>query len=157
MATFDGFPRPPADLSKTTLPTHVLAKGTVLWRVHHVAYGPLWFDPHPPLYRFDDPTAKYGVCYLGETHYAAFAEIFLRDLPVKAVSTANLKVKAMSQCAVDKALTLVAAFGPGLVRLGTTAATSGAKGVGGSYAHSQEWSRALYGHPDKVDGIAFMS
>lgn len=120
----------------------------------------MWFGPgkgKAPVFRFDDPGSAYGVCYFGETHYAAFAETFLRTLPTRAVSSVQLKAKAMSQCALDQDVTLAAAFGPGLVKLGTTASVFAAKGAGSSYAHSQEWSRALFDHPDSVDGIAYHS
>lgn len=153
-------PRPSADFGTVTLPKHSLAKGTNLWRIHSLSLGPLWFGPgrgRPPAYRFDDPTSTYGVCYLGETHYAAFVETFFRDLPTRAISTLQLRAKAISQCVLKRDVTLAAAFGPGLVRLGTTAAVSGARGAGGSYAHSQEWSRALFDHPAKVDGIAYQA
>jgi hypothetical protein len=159
-------PLPPADLAAHPLPVEVILAGTVLLRIHEERHGPLWFGPgagNPPRNRFDDPAGQYGVCYLGYTRLAAFVETLLRDRPSRVVSEANLAFLALSALTVLHDAPVVQAHSEGLVRLGTTAALSGAKLEipGGTpsqtYAHAMAWSRALHDHPDAPHGIAYRS
>jgi RES domain-containing protein len=159
-------PLPPADLNSVPLPIEELARGTRLFRIHPPDKDPIWFGPapgEPPRYRFDDPEGNYRVCYLGDSRMSAFVETFLRDLPARVVSVGNLKYRAISGLRITRDIRLVSAHGPGLVQLGTTAALAGAmlelpsRDPTESYAHSQAWSRALHGHPEKPDGILYRS
>ena len=159
-APFDGFPRPPADLAQRALPRVPIAAGTTVWRIHPVGRDAIWFGPgagNPPTHRFDDPKGEYGVCYFGRTAMPAFVESFLRGLPARAVSRAYLATRSLSECVVTRNLRVVQAYGPGLIRLGTTAAVASARGRRGSYAHAQAWSRALHDHPTRPDGVAYHS
>jgi hypothetical protein len=94
---------------------------------------------------------------------AAFVETFLRDLPVRAVSRANLQLRAITTLTLTRGLRLVRVYGPALVKLGTTAAVAGAKVsvpkgfAGAPYGHSQAWSLALHDHPQAPAGIEYRS
>lgn len=128
--------------------------------MHAAARTPLWFGPaagNAPRGRFDDPAradaadvATFGVCYLGDTREAAFAESFLRHPGVRLVSRATFEARAMSDVEVTRALRLVALFGPGLAAVGATAAVSH-----GPHAVARRWARAFWAHPDRPDGIAY--
>lgn len=157
-------PAPPADLAAHPLPLEAVPTGTVLLRIHEERHGPIWFGPGagaPPRNRFDDPRREYGVCYLGYTRLAAFAETLLRDRPSRVLSEANLRFLALSALTVLRDTPVVQAHSEGLVQLGTTAALSGAKlefpGATQTYAHAMAWSRALHDHPAAPHGLAYRS
>jgi hypothetical protein len=147
------------------LPWQEVPAGTPLYRIHPAHLGPLWFGPAPggaPGGRFDDPKRgdgttvvegggpTFGVCYLGLSAEAAFAESFLRRPGVRLVSRATFDARAVSEVRVLRALRLVAFHGPGLAALGATAAVAH-----GPHAAARRWARALWAHPDQPDGIAY--
>lgn len=159
-------PLPPADLADHPLPIEVVPAGTILHRIHQTLHGPIWFGPgagQPPVHRFDDPRGEYGVCYLAASRIGAFVETLLRDRPSRVVSEANLAQLAVSALTLLRDVPVVKAHDEGLVRLGTTAAISGAKlefpgaSASQSYEHAMAWSRALHDHPEAPEGIAYRS
>ncbi len=159
-------PLPPVDLAHHSLPIEVVPAGTILQRIHQTRHGPIWFGPgagQPPVNRFDDPQGEYGVCYLATSRIGAFVETLLRDRPSRVVSEANLAFLAVSALTLLRDVPVVKAYDEGLVRLGATAAVSGAKlefpgaTPTQSYAHAMAWSRALHDHPDSPHGIAYRS
>lgn len=107
----------------------------------------------PPRYRFDDPLGEYGVCYLGRTQAGAFAETFLRNPPVRLVERVTLENRSLAELAVRLPLRLVRLTGRGLARLGTTSAVSSTPDC----AIPQRWSRALWSHPARPDGLLYRS
>jgi hypothetical protein len=116
----------------------------------------LWFGPAPgrlPIHRFDDPGGRFRVCYLATTVEVCFAETFLRNPPVRILSLDDLEERSIATVEVRRELRLVPIHGPGLVRLGVTAELAS----GSDYGYSQRWSRALWEHPDKPDGILYRS
>lgn len=154
-------PLPPADLHTRSLPIREISEGASARRFVRRGVSPLWFGPAPgtpPLYRFDDPRAEYGVCYVANRVTGAFAETFLRDLPVRGVALTTLAERECARLEFTRPIRAVQFMGPGLVLLGTTAATAGALAAPPrEYAHSQAWSRACYDHPDQPDGIFYRS
>jgi len=125
-------------------------------RIHARAQGALWFGPASgrlPIHRFDDPDGRFRVCYLATTVEICFAETFLRNPPVRILSLEDLGGRSIATVEVRRELRLVPIHGPGLVRLGVTAELAS----GSNYAGSQLWSRALWEHPDKPDGILYRS
>lgn len=139
-----------------TLPQETIDPGTVFHRIHNLAYDPLWFGQWPPgalRNRFDDPEGTYGVCYLGRSAEAAFAESFLRRQPARVVSLSHLSICGMARVVSRRALTAVPLSGSALPRLGGTAEVSATR----DYALSQAWSRALWLHPATIDGIIYRS
>lgn len=159
-------PLPPADLADHPLPTEVAPAGTILHRIHKTLHGPIWFGPgadQPPAHRFDDPRGEYGVCYLATSRIGAFVETLLRDRPSRVVSEASLAHLAVSALTLLRDVRVVKAHDEGLVRLGTTAAVSGAKlefpdaAPAQSHGHAMAWSRALHDHPEAPEGIAYRS
>jgi hypothetical protein len=130
--------------------------GSRWMRIHARARNALWFGPAAgrlPIYRFDDPDGRFRVCYLATTLDVCFAETFLRNPPVRILSLEDLEGRSIASVEVRRELRLVPIHGPGLVRLGVTTEVAN----GSDYAGSQGWSRALWEHPDKPDGILYRS
>jgi hypothetical protein len=132
----------------------------VLWRVHRPALDPCWFGPaagDAPLGRFDDPlrdTARaggtFGVCYLGATREAAFAETFLRWPAPQSLSRDGVDSRHLAELVALRPLRLVALLGSGLAAVGATAAVTH-----GAHSVARRWARALWEHPSAPDGIAY--
>ena len=147
----DPRPLPPADLASRDLPIEAVPAGATLVRIHQTGLGSLHFGTTGGN-RFDDPGGGYGVCYAARTLTGAFAETCLRRVGASLVSLAGLAVRSATELRVTSGLRLVALHGPGLARLGATAAVSS-----GTYNLSQPWSRALHQHPNAPDGILYRS
>ncbi|HEX8246179.1 MAG TPA: RES family NAD+ phosphorylase [Longimicrobium sp.] len=146
-------PLPPADLSARDLPLHVVAAGTVLFRIHPVHLGSLFFGPAegaPPRGRWDAPRGEFRVCYLGEAPEVAFAETFLREPGVTLIEEADLAARAIARVEAVREIRLAAMHGQGLARAGATAAV-----CSGPYAVSRAWALALHAHPAAADGVRY--
>jgi hypothetical protein len=151
----------PAPALPKRLPLRRVRAGSCLIRIHasriHGRAGnALWFGPaagRSPIHRFDDPDGRFRVCYLATTFEICFAETFLRNPPVRILSLEDLAERSIATVEVRRELRLVPIHGPGLVRLGVTAELAS----GSDCAASQLWSRALWEHPDKPDGILYRS
>jgi hypothetical protein len=125
-------------------------------RIHAQARNALWFGPargHPPIHRFDDAARRFRVCYLGTTVQVCFAETFLRNPPVRILALDDLAGRSIATVEVRRDLRLVPIHGSTLARLAVTADLAS----GSDFAASQLWSRALWEHSDKLDGILYRS
>jgi hypothetical protein len=140
---------PPADLNKRKLP--IIEKAGPLFRISSVARGAggvIYFGANKTE-RFDDPDGKFGVCYLGEDEHAAFIEVFGQAKKLL-VDLAFVHDRAISEIKPMRKLRLVDITGPGAAWIGAAGEVSA-----GDHAISQNWSRALFSHPNHVDGIYF--
>jgi hypothetical protein len=145
----------PMFLPPKRLPLTEVRVGTRWIRIHSRGKKALWFGPitgSPPIHRCDDPLGRFRVCYLGTTIDVCFAETFLRNPPVRIVGLEDLATRSIATVEVRRELRLVSLHGPGLARLGTTTELAS-----GSYTLSQAWSRALWEHTDRPDGLVFRS
>ena len=136
------------------LPMRRVRTGIRWMRIHSNTREALWFGPgssRQPIHRFDDPTGRFGVCYLGTTLEVCFAETFLRDPPVRIVALRDLAMRSVATVEVQRDLQLVALRGSKLARLGVTSEVA----TGSDYTLSQLWSRALWEHNDAPDGILY--
>jgi hypothetical protein len=140
-----------------------LPSGTALWRVHDPAVGagdPRWYGPAAgdrPRNRFDDPLRPqapahptFGVCYLGTSREAAFAETFLRRPDAMAVTRTIVDARNLAELVTTRPLRLVALLGAGLKAAGATAAVPH-----GPHSVARRWARALWAHPLAADGVAY--
>jgi hypothetical protein len=146
-------PLPPADLARCKLPIHLVPPGTVLHRIHRAALDPLFFGPAPgnaPAGRWDAPAGEFGVCYLAEAPYVAFAETFLRVPGIGVVGEDDLSTRGIARFHVVRPLRLVGFHGAGLARIGATAAV-----CSGPHDVSRAWSLSIHRHPSAVDGIRY--
>jgi hypothetical protein len=138
------------------LPSVRVKAGTRWMRIHARGKNSRWFGPgsgRPPIHRFDDPEGRFRVCYFGTTLEVCFAETFLRNPPVRILALDDLAGCSIATVEVRRDLRLVPIHGPSLARLGVTAELAS----GSDYAGSQLWSRALWEHSDKPDGILYRS
>ncbi|HZO27164.1 MAG TPA: RES family NAD+ phosphorylase [Chloroflexota bacterium] len=147
MSTADDAPLPPRDLAHRRLPI-VETAGPWL-RLHRAHHGPVFFG-RTLENRFDDPRQELGVLYAAETLDGAFIETFGRNPGLNTVSARQLSQRSLARLDVTRPLRLVDLTGPGLARLGTTAAM-----LAGRHRRAQVWSRALWSHPDRPDGILY--
>jgi hypothetical protein len=146
-------PRPPSDLSRRSLPIHLVAPGSLLYRIHRSGHDPLHFGrPAEPVrrQRWDAPDAAYGVCYLAFEGHIAFVETLLRDLALDNLHAEDLHARSIALVRVAAPLRLVAMSDRHLRRLGADASV-----VHGPYEAAWAWSAAFHGHDDAPDGIRY--
>jgi RES domain len=145
-------PSPPARLHERDLPILELSRH---WcRSHPIDLGPVYYG-RSSRYRFDDPEGEYGVFYVAEDPFGAFAETFGQLMSTKVslprmISTGALATRALSSIVPSRPLRLVDLTGPGLARIGADARL-----FAGDHQKSQQWSRALREHPVKADGLYY--
>lgn len=151
-------PLPPADIARRSPLALLIPAGTRLARFH--SYGSA---KHDPRYfdrslsgRLNAPDGSYGTLYTAERKAGAFAESFLRNPGRNLIDGTTLRAKAFAELTAPADLRLVQLTGPGLAVLGATAeVTHGSDPGPNPYASAQAWSRALFLHPDRFDGIAY--
>jgi RES domain len=148
-------PLPPGWLRTSRLPILELPALTSLVRIHRLKHQPVFFSPgdgKPPVGRFDSPSGAFGVLYLAQSLEGSLAETVLRNPQRKLVDLPEITGRAISVLGPSRALRLAEMRGAGLQALGTDNAIST-----GPYAPCGAWADALHGHPDKPDGIAYVS
>ena len=91
-----------------------MATGDVLRRVHHHTRDPIWYGRRDATWRFDDPTRRYGVAYLGRTTAAALSETLLRDPRQDRVLWSDVESRREALIRVVQPLRLAMAHGAGL-------------------------------------------
>jgi hypothetical protein len=148
MATPGAHPDAPPDLARRR---PILFEGRLRWhRIHAGGSRALYFGRERKS-RFDAPAGEYGVLYVGEDAHTAFVETFGRETGIDAVTRSALRRAALSTMASRRPLRLIdlAATG-GLARIGADGRL-----CTGDHAISRRWSKALYVHPSKPDGILY--
>jgi len=137
------------------LPLDIVPAGTALARVHRIANDPIFFGPGvgaPPTYRFDSPTGRFGVLYVGTHLRGALVETLLRNPRRKMVAWPDVASRATSEIRCGRDLRLARLHGAGLQQLGCDNAIST-----GPYDPCGAWADALWAHPEAPDGIAYQS
>ena len=143
-------------MKSNRLPVSTVPAGTRWYRIYLAARDPLWFGPKlgsPPVMRFDDPLSEFRVCYFGSSLQACFAETFLRNPPVRILTIRDLAARSLATFEVRRPVRLVRLYGPALARVGVTAEIA----MGADYEQSQIWSRRIWNHTERPDGIAYHS
>jgi hypothetical protein len=146
-------PTPPAGFAQRTLKIAPVSVGVVLSRIHRSRQASLYFGREGDAerrQRWDSPDASYGVCYMAEEGYSAFAETLLRNLTLDTIPEAELKVRSLARLRVRAPLRLVAMHGKALRAHGADASV-----VQGPYPITWEWSAAFHAHPSAPDGICY--
>ncbi|RPJ70932.1 MAG: RES domain-containing protein [Acidobacteria bacterium] len=152
-------PEPSPDLAGRRLPVRPFAGA--LYRIHRLSQSPAHWG-RTGNNRFDDPEAgtppipgqsggAFGVLYAAEYFDGAFIETF-GDITPRLVSAESLQTRGVALVTTRRRLALVDLAGPGLAQLCLDAHISTA-----DHALSQRWSRALWAHPSKVDGIWYVT
>jgi hypothetical protein len=149
---------PGADFSKLTLEIELIDPA-LLYRVSRHASGEPYFGRSRGN-RFDFPTWKradrFGTCYLRLDLTVAMAESLLHDVEPAgarfAVALSEIEARYVYRFH-GPALRLANLTGTALFLLGGNGELSGTT----DYTLTQRWSRAVFAHPDKVDGFLYMS
>ncbi|HYY31534.1 MAG TPA: RES family NAD+ phosphorylase [Chthoniobacterales bacterium] len=143
---------PSAVLKSQHLPLTSL-EGT-LHRISHQKFVDPIYWSRRGRYRFDSPTAKYGVLYTGRTFETALLEVF-GDQWVTLRITARDFLKEFDICEIglERRLKVVNLSGKQLNRLGTDA------NIFASFAYdvTQRWASIFMDHPDAPHGIRYPS
>jgi hypothetical protein len=154
---------PPLAFGSRPLSLAEIDRGTLWHRLYQSRFpDPLGYGLGPS--RFSDPETglvppeRFGVIYLGSSIKVCFAEAILRDrgaarVQAFPVAWAELEAWTCAQIRVETTLRLVDLRGDGLVRMGIPT------DVGRATAHelARLWSRALWAHDTKPDGIVYDS
>ena len=142
-------PEPPPDLHGRPIP---FKRFDSAWhRVFDVEFDPIWFGA-TGTNRFDAPDREFGVLYVAGSPHGAFIETFGHATGEQFVTTSLLSNRGLARVLSTRPLRLVDLTGPGLARIGADQRL-----CTGDYAYAQPWSRALWAHPDKPDGIYYRS
>ena len=143
---------PSAVLKSQHLPITSL-EGT-LHRISHQKFADPIYWSRRGRYRFDSPTAKYGVLYTGRTFETALLEVF-GDQWVTLRITARDFLKEFDICEMrlERRLKVVNLSGKHLNRLGTDA------NIFASFAYdvTQKWASFFMDHLDAPHGIRYPS
>jgi hypothetical protein len=118
-------------------------------RIHRAGHDPLYFG-RTGSSRFDDPLARYGVLYAAETLDGAFIETFGRNPGVNLVRETQLAMRSLAIIEAIRPLMLIDLTGPGLAQIGATNLLTA-----GPHALAQHWSRSLWSHPSRPDGLLY--
>lgn len=104
-------------------------------------------------YRFDSPTAKWGVCYLAESISSSFLEIWGDKIrPSRRLSWSEIQPMMVWHVEVSSSLNAIELAGETLavIKANTQSFVS-------SFALSQEWGRQLMLHPADIDGMKYIA
>lgn len=143
-------PDPPADFQSRVLP--VVRSAGPFFRLNSIRHpSALYFD-HSGEGRFDGPAQGYGILYVGEDEYVPFIESFGRVHGRQIVEERILKQRYLARFESDRPLQLVDLTGAGLVKIGADARLTS-----GSYEMARRWAKAIFDHPQGVDGIKYFS
>lgn len=142
-------PEPGADFARADLP--LASWDRPLFRIHRAKKEPLYFGTSGDN-RFDDPEGRFGVLYASGTWLGAFIETAGHHTGHPFVTTTWLAGRNLAVIDVRRKLRLVDLRGRGLAKLGADARLTA-----GEHALAQRWSRALWTHTAKPDGICYAS
>jgi RES domain len=121
----------------------------VWYRIHRAEHEPRHFGRTGDN-RFNDPSRRYGVLYASETVDGAFIETFGRNPGVNVVRESQLAERSLALIETLRPLKLVDLTGPGLAQIGATNLLTA-----GPHALARRWSRALWSHPSRPDGLVY--
>jgi hypothetical protein len=146
------FPLPSPELFKRTLPRRRVPKTLV--RLSRQEFRDPIFWSTKRKYRFDSPTARYGVLYSAASLEGAILEIFGdRWLEHRAVSEELLRSYNLVKLTIAPGLWLVNTLGSNLLFAGIDARLFAST----DYEKTQAWGRAFMEHPQNFDGILYHS
>jgi len=160
-------PHPPIDPSSLpTIPTiEIAAAAEVLYRMHktgkHFHFFGEGLCTHgrkyrcrecSESYRFDDPEGIYGTIYFSTTDLGAFIETLGSQISVfHSLSRFELDSRSMTKASLSRKIILAHLRSDHLISLGLDERIA----TTDDYQITQEWSRFLWTHPQKLDGICY--
>jgi hypothetical protein len=146
------FPLPSPELLKRTLARRRVPKTLV--RLSRREFRDPIFWSTKGKYRFDSPTARYGVLYTAASLEGAILEVFGdRWLEHRAMSEQLLRSYNLVKLTIAPELWLVNTLGSKLLFAGIDARLFAST----DYEKTQAWGRAFMEHPQNFDGILYHS
>jgi hypothetical protein len=146
------FPLPSPELLKRTLARRRVPKTLV--RLSRREFRDPIFWSTKGKYRFDSPTARYGVLYTAASLDGAILEVFGdRWLEHRAMSEQLLRSYNLVKLTIAPELWLVNTLGSKLLFAGIDARLFAST----DYEKTQTWGRAFMEHPQNFDGILYHS
>jgi hypothetical protein len=144
------------------LPVILIHPDQPFYRLNHSSYERSLHFGRTGTGRFDDPSFNnpnkeegYHVLYTGEDAGVCFLETLANSIKSKSVSWETLKnYNLFLVSSKNSSIKLVDLTGENLSKLRTDVNVIYG---GDTYQVPQAWSRAIWEHPDKVDGIRFRS
>jgi hypothetical protein len=143
-------PLPPSDFNDRPLP--ISECQTSWYRLNPIEYSSALYFDKSGRGRFDSPQQGYGILYVGFDIQTTFIECFGRVHGAIGVAETDLSKRALFKITTDRPLKLVDLWGNGLVKIGADARLSS-----GSYLIARAWAKAIWEHPEQVDGIRYHS
>jgi hypothetical protein len=143
-------PRPRVELATTTLPPHVLQASTYYRLVDLKFPSPLYWSK-TGYYRFDSPTARWGVCYTAQSIASVLQERIGDAVRKGDVDYNDLSAWIVWSITVPPDLQTIELAGATLTRIRATVQSFVSR-----YSLSQEWARELMNHPANFDGLVYL-
>jgi RES domain len=140
---------PPDDFAKRELLIRSIKER--LFRIHRKQHGAIFYGCTGSN-RFDDPQQRFGVLYAGLDEYAAFIEAHGQRTGANAVTESELRDRCLTAITPSRPLNAVDITGRGLAAMGADNRLAAA-----DHDVARQWSRAVWEHPARVDGILFRS
>jgi len=149
-------PLPPTDLADHPLPIREIA--SPWFRSHRADLEPIYFGRDQTRGRFNDPLEEYGVMYIGLDAFTAFIETFGASrtatgpyLADNIITEEEVAARCLCDIRSNRSVSVVdLASGHGLSRLNADARLGS-----GDWSIAQNWSRALWSHPSRLDGVLY--
>lgn len=111
---------------------------------------PIYFNKSS-VFRFNAPGGEFGILYLGEDAHSAFIETYGWLTGERYITREQLTKRHLALVSTNRPFSLVDISGKGLAMIGA----DGRLCIGDDYKISQDWSLALWRHPQKPDGILY--
>ncbi len=149
---------PPSGFDRTDLELVDVDPGELLRLAFRARASQLGFRASTR-YRFDAPGGEFGVLYAAFDLATAFAETVLRTVPQEIPAgeeplltyeeLARRRVVQLRPVTSGRALRLVKLYDEGLAAAKVE--------TDDDYATTRLWAKAFHDHPEKVDGVAYLS
>ncbi len=143
-------PRPRDELVDLDIPLHPLRALTYFRLCIKKQLNPLFWSKLGK-YRFDSPTASWGVCYAGETIASAFQEVYADQIRKGLLNYPEVAAYEVWRINVPQTMRTIKLAGPTLTRMKATLQSF----VSG-YKTSQASGRALMLNKADLDGLVYI-
>jgi RES domain len=105
--------------------------------------------------RWDGLQQGYGILYVGDDFYATYVECHGRDPGCSSITETELESRFIARFVSNRPLRFVQVYGNGLQKLGVDAGITSCPPR--DYEFPRTWGRAFHQHPDRIDGICYLS
>jgi RES domain len=163
------YPSPPQNFDQRSLPIVEIAAGSYFYRLNSrfdskggIRQSAMFFDSSG-YGRWDGSNQGYGILYVGADFYAAYIECYGRKPEQKnrnfngdiLITETELNRRFLARFTSEKQLRFIQVYGNGLQKLGVDAQIADCSPT--EYEFPREWGRAFHQHPDRIDGICYLS